>query len=184
MIKKHWSTPIYTSKTDMDVCFQLTQELMAEYDFKNPCNVFDIKNKAIQDFKDLIVIPSFNSYLRNTLGKEIHEWESHRLHGWVVSYNQDTSLDYHNHRGSQLSAVFYLMCQDDAVGGHITFTDPRQNANRGYDPSFLSWFEPIKMIPKTGDVVIFPSFLYHSVSTYRSNIRIALPVDLFLHANS
>ena len=184
MITHNWSTPLYTSGTDKDLCFNLAQELLSVYDFNNPQNVFEIESDLVDKFKSDVVVPAFNSFLRNTVNKDISDWDSHRLHGWVVSYGKDTSLDYHNHRGSQVSGVFYLMCEDDSAGGHITLTDPRQNANRGYDPSFLPWFEPIKLIPKTGDIVLFPSFLYHSVSTYRSNIRIALPVDLFLHANS
>jgi hypothetical protein len=44
----------------------------------------------------------------------------------------------------------------------------------------IKWFKPLKLNPKTGDIVVFPSYLYHHVQTYNSNIRLALPVDLFL----
>jgi hypothetical protein len=185
MINNLWSTPVGISAAPEDVCFNVTQVLLQEYVFNSEQNVFDIKSKVIKDFKNNVVIPAFNDYLKESLGKELNEWSGgYRLHGWTVSYDKDTSLDFHNHRGSQLSAVFYLLCDSSDVGGHVTFTDARQNANRGYDKSFLKWFKPLKMIPKSGDIVIFPSFLYHSVSTYRGNIRIAMPVDLFLFDKS
>jgi len=72
------------------------------------------------------------------------------------------------------------MCNAQDKGGEIIFTDPRQNANRGYDNCFQEWFKPLKITPTCGDIVVFPSYLYHYVTTYQSNIRIALPVDLFL----
>jgi hypothetical protein len=179
MITNNWSTPFYTSTIDSNSSFELVQSILAEYDYSG--NVFDLKNESVQKFKDNVVIPHFNNFLKSTLNKELKDWGSHTFHGWVVSYNDGRSLEYHNHKGSQVSSVFYLLCEDDATTGQITFTDPRQNANRGYDPSFFQWFEPLQILPKTNDVVIFPSFLYHSVSTYRSNVRIALPVDLFLN---
>ena len=175
---------MYFGKVQEEKTFELAQHLLQEYDFNTQPNVFDLNSDLVKSFKDTVVLPAFNNYLKTTLDKSIDEWAGYNLHGWVVSYNHDNSLDYHNHRGSQVSSVFYLMCSDNSTSGHITFTDPRQNANRGYDPSFAKWFKPMTMIPNSGDIVIFPSFLYHFVSTYRSNIRIALPVDLFLFNNS
>jgi hypothetical protein len=181
MINNLWSTPVGISKADESTCHTFAQTLLEEYNFNTEQNVFDSDSPIINDFKNNIVLPALDNYLKESLGKSLYDWEGgYRLHGWTVSYNRDTSLDFHNHRGSQISAVFYLVCDPSDVGGHVTFTDARQNANRGYDTSFLSWFAPLKLIPKSGDIIIFPSFLYHSVSTYRGSIRIAMPVDLDL----
>ena len=92
-------------------------------------------------------------------------------------------MPYHNHRGSQLSLVYYVLSEKTETGS-IHFTDPRHNANRGYDMKFLPWFEGLKLTVETGDLVVFPSFLYHYVSTYLGNVRIAIPVDLFLFDNN
>jgi hypothetical protein len=184
MIKNMWPTPVYFGKTSVDKTYELAQYLLQDYEMNSQKNVFDLDSPILNEFKENVVLPAFNNYLRNTLNKSIDDWGGHKLQGWVMSYSNDTSLDYHNHRGSQVSGVFYLLCDDSTASGSITFTDPRQNANRGYDLSFKEWFEPYRTIPKSGEIVIFPSFLYHSVSTYRSNIRIALPVDLFLFNNS
>lgn len=131
--------------------------------------------------KKELFIPSFDKYLKQTLNKNIDDWSGNKINGWLVAYEQGRSLNYHNHRGSQLSSVLYLICDETDKGGEIVFTDPRQNANRGYDTKFQDWFTPLKMKPKCGQLVVFPSFLYHYVTTYQSNIRLALPADCFLY---
>jgi hypothetical protein len=130
--------------------------------------------------KNKIFKPAFDKYLKQTLNKSIDDWHGHRMNSWLVSYAQGQSLSYHNHIGSQLSSVLYLISDDSDSGGEIVFTDPRQNANRGYDLKFKEWFEPLKYKPVCGQIVVFPSFLYHYVATYQNNIRLAVPTDLFL----
>lgn len=191
MIYNLWSTPVLKTKMGEETCSSLAEKFLTEYDLTAPPsdfgvqNIFDDNSKIIQQFKKEIVLPSFNSFLRNTLDKEIQDWKGgYKLHGWLAGRGNDYSINYHNHRGSQISAVFYIMCEEYNSGGEIFFTDPRQNSNRGYDKNFSKWFEHLKFAPETGDIVVFPSFLYHFVSTYQGNIRLALPVDLFLYANN
>lgn len=191
MIQNLWATPFSKTKMDLEVCQDVANLLFTDYDLMAPPsdfgvkNIFDNKSDVMQAFKESVVIPSFNSFLRNTLGKELSDWRGgYRVHGWVAGKGNDYTINYHNHSGAQLSAVFYIMCEEYNSGGEISFTDPRQNANRGYDSNFSEWFKHIRFTPESGDIVVFPSFLYHFVSTYQGNIRLAIPVDLFLFANS
>lgn len=187
MINNLWSTPVLQTQMPDDLRGQLLNKIYMDYDLSNPpsdfnsTNILNDKSKEIQEFKNKVVYPAFNEFLQKTLKKQINDWNSHRLQGWLAPPMYDYSLNFHNHRGCQLSAVFYLVCDDDFKGGLISFTDPRMNSNRGYDESFEPWFEDLRINPKSGDIVVFPSFLYHFVSTYKSNIRLAIPVDLFLH---
>jgi uncharacterized protein (TIGR02466 family) len=190
MIKQLWSTPFYQSEMSSDICDKMTQTILQEYDLFNTrtelgsTNILDNPHEVIQQFKNEVVYPAFNKFLNESLDKSISDWNGHRAHGWIARYGTGQSLTHHNHRGSQLSAVFYLMCDNvEDKGGQIIFTDPRQNSNRGYDTTFQEWFKGHEITPKNGDVVVFPSYLYHYVTTYQSNIRIALPVDLFLFNN-
>ena len=186
MIHDLWPTPFQQTKMDDSICEKMVQTLLQEYDLFNApsdfglVNVLDNSNEVITEFKETVVYPAFNSFLKKTLDRSIDDWGGHRTHGWIAGYSNDYSLIHHNHRGSQLSSVFYLMCDVQDKGGEIVFTDPRQNSNRGYDTFFQEWFKPLEITPMTGDIVVFPSYLYHYVQTYRSNIRLALPVDLFL----
>lgn len=188
MIEQLWATPFMKETAPKDLLEEVTATILAEYDTQNTSgefgsfNILDLDNEVIQRFKKEVVYPTFDKFLKETVGKGIDGWSGHRMKGWVASYPHGSSLAYHNHRGSQISAVFYLLCEERERGGAITFTDPRQNANRGYDESFLPWFEHLSLTPKTGDIAVFPSFLYHHVATYQGNIRIAMPVDLFLYS--
>jgi hypothetical protein len=186
MIHELWPTPFQQTKMDNSICEKMAQTLLQEYDLFNApndfgsINVLDNQNEVVAEFKETVVYPAFNSFLKKTLNRSIDDWKGHKTHGWIAGYGNGYSLTHHNHRGSQLSAVFYLMCNSQKNGGEIVFTDPRQNSNRGYDPAFQEWFEPLRIIPENGDIVVFPSYLYHYVETYTSSIRLAMPVDLFL----
>lgn len=185
-----WSTPFLKTKSDIELTNAAVTSILLNYDMKNApsdfgsVNILDSDDEAIINFKNGVIYPAFNSFLKQTLNKNILDWSNHRLKGWLAGSSDNYSLAYHNHRGAQVSAVFYLFCEEQNSGGRISFTDPRQNSNRGYDSTFEPWFDDMSFIPKTYDIAVFPSFLYHHVSTYRSNIRLAMPVDLFLHTHS
>ena len=178
-INNLWSTPFLYDKIQKN---ELNQSLLNYTLQEKQTDVFNQRSKIINQFKTEIVLPGFEKFLNQSLNKSISDWASYRLDGWVVKYGE-MSMPYHNHRGSQLSLVYYVLSEKTETGA-IHFTDPRQNANRGYDLKFLPWFESLKLTVETGDLVIFPSFLYHYVSTYLGNVRIAIPVDLFLFDNN
>lgn len=190
MIDQLWATPFLKDKAPSDLTNKMVSALLQQYDLTNAPNDFGSVNVLANEhpdivgFKQDVVYPAFNKFLQETVGKDISGWSGHRMHGWMAGSGRDYSLAYHNHRGSQISAVFYLLCEEQDMGGQITFTDPRHNSNRGYDESFFPWFQNVQLTPVSGDIVVFPSFLYHHVTTYQSTLRLALPVDLFLHTQS
>ncbi len=189
MIQNLWPTPFLKTKFSEENKNNLLNHFLTKYDFFNSSgdfsniNVLDDESEIIQSFNNNEVIPLFDNFLKESLGKGISCWEDYRLKGWLTGTGKNYGSHLHNHKGCNISAVFYIFCEEVDVGGQIYFTDPRQNSNRGYDNQFSPWFEPLSFTPKSGDVVIFPSFLYHYVATYRGNIRIAMPVDLFLYTN-
>jgi len=90
-------------------------------------------------------------------------------------------MQSHNHSGSPFISVFYIYADDEKdVGGELILNDPRTNANRGYSEDFQKIFQSIKHKPITGDVLVFPGYVYHAVNPFMSNLRVAIPVDLFL----
>jgi hypothetical protein len=74
-----------------------------------------------------------------------------------------------------------MICEENNKGGELILQDPRFNANRGYKEEFNNWFNNETITPKTGQFIIFPSFLYHNVKTFYGKIRLAMPVDLILY---
>jgi hypothetical protein len=122
----------------------------------------------------------FGEYLEKVYDIDIHDYHF-KFKSWLTGNGGGYSMDTHNHAGSPFVAVFYIMAEHEDRGGEIVFSDPRTNANRGYTLEFQPQFKPTVHMPQTGDVVIFPGFLYHHVRRYDANLRIALPVDLFLY---
>lgn len=190
MIKHLWSTPILQLQMNPFLREQFINRLMQDYDIFNPpsdyskINIFDNDSSEIQQFLYGEVLPSFERFCDLTLNRSLADWNGYKINGWVTGSSKNYSMNLHNHSGAQFSAVFYLLCEEQERGGEIVFTDPRQNANRGYDKTFSSWFEPLQITPKSGDILVFPSYLYHTVLTYHSNLRLVLPVDCFLFADS
>lgn len=185
-----WSTPFLKTQSNNDVRERFTNYVLQEYDIFNPptdvnkINILSDKSTVVKEFIDTVIKPSFELFLNQSLGLGFADWAGYRFNGWLTGSGKKYSMSHHNHAGSQVSAVFYLLADDIDQGGIIRFTDPRQNANRGYDAKFSPWFAPIEIKPRSGDVVVFPSYLYHYVETYQSNLRLALPVDCFLFADS
>lgn len=185
-----WSTPFLITQSDDVIRERFVNYLLQEYDISNPptdvnkINILNDPSPQVQEFVNKVIKPSFEQFLKDSLELSFSDWAGYRLNGWLTGSGRSYSLSHHNHAGSQVSAVFYLLSDSIEQGGKIKFTDPRQNANRGYDSKFSNWFTPVEIKPKSGDIVIFPSYLYHFVETYQSNIRLALPVDLFLFADS
>lgn len=178
-----WPTMIGEGKFEID---GLVDHIFTSYDLNNPpsevdgCNIFDDNSVAMQKFKTM-AYEKLDSYLLITTGKSIRSYDNYEMKGWITGHGKDYSMTIHNHSGAHLSAVFYVMAEDQDAGGDIVFTDPRSNANRGYDDWFEPMFNKIQHTPKTGDFLIFPSFTYHHVNPYYSKLRICIPVDLYLY---
>lgn len=86
---------------------------------------------------------------------------------WSIINSPGSSNKSHIHPGSHWSGVYYVNTPKDA--GDIEFTDPR-TPHIMNQPSFIpnkkrgqeSWTK-VRYTPKAGRMLIFPSWLYHSV---------------------
>lgn len=181
---KHlWPTVIGSGKFDS---LELSQYILMNYNMDNPPsdmqnqNIFDDHTSYMQNFHN-VVYKAFNTYLQENLGKQISDWNNYEMKAWITGHGKDYQMTIHNHSGAHLSGVFYVLAEDHNSGGDIVFSDPRSNANRGYDEWFDPMFNRFHHKPKTGDYMIFPSFAYHHVNPYYSSLRICIPVDLYLY---
>jgi len=182
-----WPTPILKDTiADKSILDNVVNHILSNYNSEDlkislsikDQNLFD--DKQFDTFKEKIVIPSFQKYIElqnfniNLSQKEFH------LKAWITGNKSSYFVPKHNHSGAHLCAVFYLLCEEQNQGGALAIHDPRHNANRGYTSEFNEWFKAIRFFPKSGDIVVFPSFAYHSVETFFGKMRLAVPVDLFL----
>lgn len=183
-----WPTKVlHESVKDNSLLDNVIQEIFSTYDMNNPPSdsdnneLFDNCGPFLTQFKEAVVIPTFEQYLKEAHNSKLSDYKEYNLKSWITGTGNGYNMIYHNHSGAAFSAVFYLLAEDVSKGGSIVFSDPRHNANRGYDSKLKTEFENVFHTPSTGDIVVFPSFLYHYVNPYYSNLRIAMPVDLFLY---
>lgn len=103
------------------------------------------------------------------------------IEAWVNINEKGDSNAPHIHPGSVWSGVYYVATDPPGQAeGRLRFTDPRTAALTSAHP--LNPFHAtnnIKIAPEPGTFVVFPSFLYHSVSAYNGiNPRISLAFNL------
>lgn len=181
-----WPTTVLVDQVNDNILMEeLLQEILT---LKNDItggisdteNIMKLNNPTIQKFKKQIIIPAFENYLKNVFDLTFEQYPDFRMNAWITGQVKGYGMPMHNHAGSQISGVFYLMAEEDESGGQIVFVDPRYNCNRGYDLNFKKPFNNIEHSPKSGQYLIFPSFLYHWVTYYHSQLRLAMPVDVFM----
>lgn len=182
-----WPTPVLKGKiSNQKLIDDVINHILLKYGQANKIssnvldeNLFD--DEYFNQFKNEIVLPSFYQFYNAEFNKELTS--NFSLRAWITGYGVSYAMPKHNHSGSHLSAVFYLISEDKNSGGKIILSDPRFNANRGYKNDFLRWFDSEKYLPSSGDFIIFPSFLYHNVETFSGKLRLAMPVDMIMYDN-
>jgi len=176
-----WPTTILVETVDVD---EALHTILSTCDLRNPPREdknFDILRDipTLKNFRDNVVVPTFAVYLKEVFNLEIDQIE-YSLRSWLAGTSGGYMIPVHNHSGAMISAVFYLMCDETDVGGELYLIDPRSNANRGYTDSLRKIFDPKIYIPKSGEAIVFPSFLYHQTLPFTGKLRLAMPVDFFI----
>lgn len=181
-----YPTPVqYTTMQNESICQQLVDALMVNVNLAEPTkeklgeNLLDLDLPEIAEWVQHEVYPAFDQYLFATTGRHISDFYGYKFKSWLTGTQGNYHLILHNHSGSHYSGVFYLLAEESTQGGQLVFSDPRSNANRGYDFG-REQFDYTHIQPRTGDVYIFPSFLYHFVMPYAGTLRLCVPVDLYL----
>lgn len=182
-----YPTPVlYDKMQDDSIRQQVVDALISNVNLAEPTkeklgeDLLDLDLPEINRWVELEVYPAFDRYLQSTVGRAISDFDGYKFKSWLTGTQGNYHLILHNHSGSYVSGVFYLMCEESTLGGELVFSDPRSNANRGYNQTWQTQFDYTRIQPKTGDVYIFPSFLYHFVMPYAGTLRLCVPVDLYL----
>ena len=108
---------------------------------------------------------------------------------WFVVTKDGGVIKKHSHFDSDLSAVLYIKVDNDDLSLHngLKIYNPEGNLEIFQyctrEQKFNSHFEKndhFTFKPKTNDLIIFNSYLEHSVYNYNSKIqdRISLPFDM------
>ena len=184
-INNLWPTEVlYERFTNFKELENLQNYILSDY-FSSSVNLansdknclFDFNNETINNFKKECK-NHFQKYFDST--KITDNIDNYKLKSWIRGIKDKNSfLPYHNHHNSLLTSLFYILIDENDNNGQLIAFDPRVNANRGYfTESFKNKFKNVEFSPKTGDILIFPSFLYHHVEKNNNSTRILIAVDL------
>ena len=191
-----FSTPIWASKIDN---YEIINKEMLEYiidlQSKDPEGVlksnfkgwhskdFDIKHEQPKNFIEGIK-KNINLAL-NDMGWDLSSQTVKIKSVWAIINEKDAWNQKHHHSNSDLSAAYYVSAHDNC--GDIVFYDPRpapvHNHPISKSPNKLNaTVNSIK--PEPGMLVLFPSYLEHSVNPNKSNKkRIVISFNLSLEKN-
>lgn len=186
-LKSLYPTEVMFGSLPETVVAAVAEELLSSLDFSASSDVSDynilgnmFNLPILKSFFKEQGVTKFNEYTEKVFNYTL-DVNKCRFKAWSANGAGKYELGFHNHSGAQLSGVFYLMVENSQkFGGKIRFHDPRFNANRGMVDPFKFKHNDFEFCPKTGDFIIFPSYLYHSVSTFHGTTRLILPIDMFM----
>ena len=216
-LKKYWATPLIkrVERSEKDPVHQALRRLILEIESRQSAkkdspqplhrNVyeseFDFLNypdQAVLQLKQLIhrrlaeTIMATSRIDQQTLVKFKITTES-----WFHVTRNGGYVRSHNHPQHSWSAIYCVDQGDpnpeyDHDAGYLVFSDPRSNAGMFLDMANSEMlpdlnFHAKRFRPKNGELIIFPSYIWHSVEPYNgerpritvaANFRFNLPSDM------
>jgi uncharacterized protein (TIGR02466 family) len=140
-------------------------------------DLLDWQGPEISDFAE-ILRTAVEDIIRATVGTEAFTGYF-RLKAWANVLRAGNYNTLHAHPESAWSGVYYVDAGDatepDGLSGVLELIDPRPGAEMVPAPGW-PFGRPVRIVPETGLMVLFPSWLYHFVHPYhgvRPRIAIA-----------
>ena len=176
-----FSTPIWISEIDNfeNINKELLNYISIEKS-KNPegqiksnvkgwhSNEFDLKDENLKTF--ITEISKNIGAAVNDMNWDLESQLVKITSMWSIINKKEAFNERHHHGGSALSAAYYVKAEPDS--GEIVFFDPRQayvfshpisNKVNNINAQVQS------VTPKTGTLILFPSYLEHKVNPNKSN---------------
>jgi uncharacterized protein (TIGR02466 family) len=125
---------------------------------------FDLVNEGppinfINKFKDFL-----KHIISSDMGWEYIPNKQRIVSMWAIINKKNSFNVMHNHQNCYLSASYYVRKPEDS--GDITFFDPKEAKTYRF-PKIEKYTEysagTVTIKPEEGDLLIFPSYLYHAV---------------------
>lgn len=157
----------------------------------------DVKPKELQDIDDNLHLNKNFSKLYEEVKKHILEYlniqnynlkvfDIYILKSWATYSTKDQYIHMHKHMASHFSFVYYPYAEDQ---GDLTFFSNLGDNTHLYIPSNPDYFTKFdqsnftstKYPAKTGNIIIFPSHLFHETKTNKTEVpRISISGDVLI----
>jgi uncharacterized protein (TIGR02466 family) len=133
-------------------------------------DLFKLNEPVVEEFRNHME-QHVQSFLNHFRPPERKKKDKFVLRGWINVNRPGDFNNLHSHPGCFLSATYYVKVPDGMKGGEIYFRDPRGPAVAMYEtPGIeLPWVGNgvgIPIVPATGKLLIFPSWLEHRVEKF------------------
>lgn len=183
-----WPISIYNENIgiDQDLIDHLPN---IEFELMESCNGCFSKSKYILDtneFKHLRqkITTCLNNYIYDYL-KVDRKFKHYFLNSWVNKHIPGDWADAHMHKNSVVSGVYYLQTFQNAGG--IVFHKPTGYTNNFHETLGFEYSEKtlyntdsFTLKPSDGEILLFPSHIYHSVQKNNCNeLRYSLAFNVF-----
>jgi len=157
---------------------------------------FDFLNRSepvVQEFKE-VIYSHLAGFVKST--NQLDEKDLSALkfnsHCWFHVTRKGGYFQPHNHPNASWSLVYFVNRGDEDVvdekaAGHIAFDDPRPQASSYMDISNDNMsrqmtFDSVRIRPKNGEMIIFPSYLVHWVEPYMGDTpRITIAANFWFY---
>lgn len=211
-IINYFTTPFLIEETqELELCKKLESFILHSMNEKN--KIKDAPQPAHPDlFESNFNFLNWNTDITNQLKKIILDYllkfiqkinnytptqlQNLRFHheSWFHVAQKGGYFQAHTHPNHSWSVVFCVNPGDensnnDYESGKLMFVDPRLNASMYLDPANNQMnrdysFNGFKIAPKKGSLLIFPSYLQHSVEPYfGEKYRITVAANFRFHLN-
>jgi len=125
---------------------------------------FDQKNDNVPKKFSVVIKNFLKKIFINEMGWKYNPDKAKIIGMWSIINKKGSFNIQHNHPNAYLSAAYYVKVPENS--GNIKFFDPKEQKNIRY-PKIKNYTDISAVIteitPKEGDLLIFPSYLYHSV---------------------
>jgi uncharacterized protein (TIGR02466 family) len=100
------------------------------------------------------------------------------MNSWINIAEKGVKHDYHSHPGYTIAGVYYYRVSDKQGG--LCFNNPNMMIYNASFPEGRTSPQSVEVIPKDGDIILFPAWLQHSTmenATDEERISIAFNIN-------
>jgi uncharacterized protein (TIGR02466 family) len=186
-----FSTPLYKTnlgRDDTDILdFTKNEKFPFSEHITNgyvSSNVYVLENDVLIELKSALQ-NNINFFAYEVLGVS-NQIQFYITNSWIMKHEPENWAQQHFHNNSLLTGIYYFDVSENS--GAITFSKDRSITNTlppmfdfSYSKETTFNTKSMNIIPKNGDLILFPSHLLHSVDHNKSEKdRYCLAFNVFI----